>query len=641
MARSWSRGSAPTARPRSTASRDKTVRLWNPATGKPLLPPLVHKNPLRIAVFSPDGKRILTGTGEGNHGPAPFETIEGGKARIAGYYGFAGKWIPAGSGEEKRLFLDYHDEAILWDAITGKPLGPALKSEPPGRPVHAAAFRPDGQSYLLGTPFSVDGASFLSGSIQVDSATQTFRNLIDRSQDWFGMGGGTFSPDSRILLTGPFIFYDVATGKRIWNPVLHRGQTRGTVARCAFGPDGKTLFISDSLGEYPNAMPRLSLYEVALGQLSWTVALPDATTVGEVGFTSDGTRVLRMDGDTMFVHDARDGKRLGVSVEGDGRDVEAADLRRRAAPGQRPLDLRPRLPEAGFKPIEALVSSNQKLVAVAISPDRKTVVIADRGGPTTYYARTRLWDVDSGRFRGELLDPVSGTRCVAYSPDGTAVLIAGGSGAILADADSGEPRFAPLAHENDIECLAYSPDGKTVVTGSLDRTARIWDATTGRPIGPPLVHQRSVVAVAYSPDGKTILTGSEDGTARLWVAATAGSIGTLLLHQGAVRSVAFGPDGQTVLTGSEDGTARLWDLAGSTQSGIPLVHRDRICAAAYKPDGRTILTACQDGTVQLWDAKSGHSHPPIFALEKPIDAAAFSPDGKTMILGLSDAVVPR
>ena len=56
--------------------------------------------------------------------------------------------------------------------------------------------------------------------------------------------------------------------------------------------------------------------------------------------------------------------------------------------------------------------------------------------------------------------------------------------------------------------VAFSPDGKTVLTGSCDKTARLWDAATGQPIGQPLAHQGAVGAVAFSPDGKTVLTGS-------------------------------------------------------------------------------------------------------------------------------------
>jgi tetratricopeptide (TPR) repeat protein len=64
--------------------------------------------------------------------------------------------------------------------------------------------------------------------------------------------------------------------------------------------------------------------------------------------------------------------------------------------------------------------------------------------------------------------------------------------------------------------VAFSPDGKTVLTGSRDKTARLWAAATGQPLGPPLPHQGYVSAVAFSPDGQTVLTGSYDSTARLW-----------------------------------------------------------------------------------------------------------------------------
>src|SRR5262249_10195824 len=104
------------------------------------------------------------------------------------------------------------------------------------------------------------------------------------------------------------------------------------------------------------------------------------------------------------------------------------------------------------------------------------------------------------------------------------------------------------------------PDGKTVLTGSGDKTARLWEAAAGRPLGKPLQHQGMVVAVAFSPDGKTVLTGSTDKMARLWEAATGQPLGAPLQHQGSVRAVAFSPDGKTVLTGSEDKTARLWEV---------------------------------------------------------------------------------
>jgi eukaryotic-like serine/threonine-protein kinase len=60
--------------------------------------------------------------------------------------------------------------------------------------------------------------------------------------------------------------------------------------------------------------------------------------------------------------------------------------------------------------------------------------------------------------------------------------------------------------------VGFSPDGKTVITGSMDKTARLWDASTNQPLSPTLTHQDGVGAVAINSDGKTLLTGSLDGT---------------------------------------------------------------------------------------------------------------------------------
>jgi hypothetical protein len=98
--------------------------------------------------------------------------------------------------------------------------------------------------------------------------------------------------------------------------------------------------------------------------------------------------------------------------------------------------------------------------------------------------------------------------------------------------------------------VALSADGKTALTGSQDKTARLWETATGKPLGPPLQHQAEVVAVALSADGKTALTGSHDKTARLWETATGKPLGPPLQHPDKVVAVALSADGKTALTTS-------------------------------------------------------------------------------------------
>ncbi|RKU30420.1 hypothetical protein C6497_04345 [Candidatus Poribacteria bacterium] len=56
-----------------------------------------------------------------------------------------------------------------------------------------------------------------------------------------------------------------------------------------------------------------------------------------------------------------------------------------------------------------------------------------------------------------------------------------------------------------------------------------------------------------------IVSGSGDRTIRLWDVDTGESIRTLSGHKGAVESVVFSPDGNTIASGSTDGTMILWE----------------------------------------------------------------------------------
>jgi len=71
-------------------------------------------------------------------------------------------------------------------------------------------------------------------------------------------------------------------------------------------------------------------------------------------------------------------------------------------------------------------------------------------------------------------------------------------------------------HERYVYSVAFSPDGQLIVSGSGDKTVRLWDIE-GNPVGQPFQgHESYVNSVAFSPDGKLIVSGSHDKTVRLW-----------------------------------------------------------------------------------------------------------------------------
>ena len=67
---------------------------------------------------------------------------------------------------------------------------------------------------------------------------------------------------------------------------------------------------------------------------------------------------------------------------------------------------------------------------------------------------------------------------------------------------------------------SFSPDGTKVVTGSHDRTVRIWDAVTGECEQTLEGHSSYVSSASFSPDGTKVVSSSNDATVRIWDAVT-------------------------------------------------------------------------------------------------------------------------
>ena len=71
-------------------------------------------------------------------------------------------------------------------------------------------------------------------------------------------------------------------------------------------------------------------------------------------------------------------------------------------------------------------------------------------------------------------------------------------------------------HSDIVISVSFSPDGRRIVSGSSDRTIRIWDAESGQELLKLEGHSSYVSSVSFSPDGRRIVSGGDDRTIRIW-----------------------------------------------------------------------------------------------------------------------------
>jgi guanine nucleotide-binding protein subunit beta-2-like 1 protein len=84
------------------------------------------------------------------------------------------------------------------------------------------------------------------------------------------------------------------------------------------------------------------------------------------------------------------------------------------------------------------------------------------------------------------------------------------------DTNYGVPRKSLKGHSHIVQDCAISHDGAYAISGSWDKTLRVWDLKTGVSKDRFVGHTGDVLSVSFSPDNRQIVSAGRDRTIKIW-----------------------------------------------------------------------------------------------------------------------------
>jgi len=396
--------------------------------------------------------------------------------------------------------------------------------------------------------------------------------------------------------------------------------TESPALSLAYSPDGKTLAVSDQMGN-------ITFLDALSGAKIRTLAGAHNGAIRQVEFSPNGAQFATASDDGFAaVWDANTDALIyslsedsvspvfGLSFSADGSLLATSNDNATVVV----WNLKDGSVSAKLTYLCGIVED------VAISPDGNQIATSELCPPSDLMKLVNLNMLESDSAfvpnlqAGVLIREKLHTENVnelTYSPDGHWVASASDDDkVIVSDSRDGSLRFV-LYDEAGIYALAYSPDGSYIVTGNDFGQVKLWDAS---PVGNAekdkfSAQSQSITGLAYSPDGSRLATADRSEVTPTYHVLNLSDGSSVDIHSRfAAADIEFSPDGKTLLVGAyAQGNCNIFFYDSASGKEVDAL-QDPNCAEAnnifdvtYSADGK--LAAAAEGLTRaaIWNLESG------------------------------------
>jgi WD40 repeat protein/serine/threonine protein kinase len=435
------------------------VQLFDAATGARVGPRMLHQSQCMGALFSCDGRKLVTGSDDGT--------------------------------------------ARLWDVSTGALLLPPL---PHGGKVHLLRLTPDERLLITG---SLDGVarvwSLTTGQLAMEpirvgdirdiSLAPDGAEIVTGGRDGavrrWQLASGAAAPfqlpadSSRLLVRGEnsnsafaWTLYrdrlqqiELVTGAAVGAPRIFRVPIQESI-NVIFAPDHHHVAVRDVSGE-------MEIRDLRSGEI---VRLPTKGPWGQrSGFSPDSAHFYNSDNaNTVQVWRADTGARVAGPIANFDKGLSFSPDGRRLALGMADSSVTVWDLTTGLQVGEPM-RHRGKISMARFSPDSRLIAVSSLDGGAL------LWDANTTRPVSAPLPHRSIVRGVAFTRDGHRLLTWTPLDTRVWDVATGAPLTDPMLGGNDISNAVFSDDGTRIATWDRATTQmRVWGSTSGQLLAEPV-----------------------------------------------------------------------------------------------------------------------------------------------------------